>query len=282
MGTTFDYVVIGHVTRDLADGDFTVGGTVSYAARTAYALGCRVGVITSASTDLDLDPVLDGVVVSRLAAPNTTTFENTYTPDGRHQVIHGVAERLTPQQVPADWRATVIHLGPVAGECDPALASRFEDAFLGLSPQGWMRRWDQQGRITAGPWAEAAELLTRADAVVLSEEDVASDPTLIERFAAQTRVLVKTQASAGCTVYVNGRSRHVAAPVKMHAADATGAGDIFAAAFFIWLQRSGDPWAAARFANCIAGQSVTRIGLAGTPTAKEAAHCRQAVENRTG
>jgi sugar/nucleoside kinase (ribokinase family) len=55
--------------------------------------------------------------------------------------------------------------------------------------------------------------------------------------------------------------RHV--PVTpVQEADPTGAGDIFAAAFFIRLHRNnGDPWDAARFANGIAAATVKAVGL---------------------
>ena len=99
-----DYLVIGHVTRDLVDGSSAVGGTASYAARTALALDCRVGVVTSASPEFVLSPVLDGIQIARVPAPTTTTFENIYTPDGRRQVIHSVADRLAPDMIPSHWR----------------------------------------------------------------------------------------------------------------------------------------------------------------------------------
>ncbi|MFQ6101447.1 MAG: PfkB family carbohydrate kinase [Anaerolineae bacterium] len=269
-----DYLVIGHVTRDLVDGAFTIGGTVSYAARTACALGCRVGVVTSANPDLDLSHVLDGVLVARFPASMTTTFKNVYTADGRHQSLHGVAEMLVPEMVPPNWRTTIVHLGPVARECDPALVNAFGDGFMGVTPQGWMRCWDQAGQVSCCRWEEAERLLARADAVVLGEEDVAGDELLIARYAAQTRVLVVTQGAAGCTVYTAGQPRHFPAPA-VHEVDPTGAGDVFAAAFFVWLQRSGDPWVAARFANCVAARSVTRVGLASTPSPLDVARCGQ-------
>jgi len=272
-----DYLVIGHVTRDLVDGGFTIGGTVSYAGRTARALGCRVGAITSASPDLDLNGVLDGVIVTRYPAATTTTFKNIYSADGRQQVLHGVAETLVPAMVPPHWRATIVHLGPVAQECDPALVNVFGDVFVGLTPQGWMRHWDRAGHVNPCQWEMAEELLARADAVVLSEEDVAGDEPLMARYAAQTRLLVVTHAAAGCTVYMAGQSRHFPAPA-VHEVDPTGVGDIFAAAFFVRLQRCGDPWTAARFANCVAACSVTRAGLSGTPSAEEVAHCERALE----
>jgi sugar/nucleoside kinase (ribokinase family) len=272
-----DYLVIGHVTRDLVEGGFTIGGTASYTARTAQALGCRVGAVTSASPDLDLSHVLDDILVVRIPAATTTTFENIYTPDGRCQILHATAEMLVPEMVPPDWTVAcngIVHLGPVAQECDPALIDAFGDAFIGLTPQGWMRCWNQARQVSRCPWKGAERLLARADTVVLSEEDVAGDETLVNRYAAQTQLLVLTQGASGCTVYTGGQSRHFPAPAVQEI-DATGCGDIFATTFFFWLRRSGDPWTAARLANCVAAQSVTQRGLEGTPTADEIIKCEQ-------
>ncbi len=267
-----DYLVIGHVTRDLVNGSLTIGGTASYAARTARALGCRVGVVTSADSTLDLSGALDGVVLARTPAAATTTFENVYTATVRRQVLHTLAETLTPAAIPPDWRATIVHVGPVARECDRALVNSLGEGFVGVTPQGWMRRWDGAGQVNGSNWEGAGLWLARADGVVLSAEDVAGDEALIVRYAAQTRVLVVTQGAAGCTIYAGGRVRHFPAPA-VNEVDPTGAGDIFAAVFFVWLQRSGDPWLAARLASCIAAISVTRTGLASTPTSEEIARC---------
>jgi sugar/nucleoside kinase (ribokinase family) len=280
-----DYLVVGHVTRDLVDSGSAVGGTASYAARTALALNCRVGVVTSASPELVLSPVLDGALIARVPALTTTTFENVYTPDGRRQVIHGVADRLTPDIVPPDWRVVpasgVVHVGPVARECDVALADAWGDAFVGVTPQGWMRRWDKRGHVSGSLWQEPEPWLARANAVVLSDEDVGGDETLLVRYASQTRLLVVTHGVVGCTVYVGGQDRSFVAPA-VHQVDPTGAGDIFAAAFFVSLQRRGDPWMAARFANCVAANSVTRSGLASTPRPGEVACCEQLFIDEVG
>jgi sugar/nucleoside kinase (ribokinase family) len=279
-----DYLVIGHVTRDVVNGSFVIGGTASYASRTARALGCRVGVVTSVAPDLDLSQVLDGVLVTRIPATTTTTFENIYVANRRRQVLRGVAEQLTPATIPSDWQVDLtdgaVHLGPVAQECDPALADAFGDAFVGLTPQGWMRRWDQAGNVSGCRWEKAEWLLARANAVVMSEEDVAGDATLIDRYAAQARLLVVTQGPSGCTVYTAGEQRHFpASPVRE--VDPTGAGDVFATAFFVNFCRSGDPWQAAQFANCVAARSVTRKGLAGTPTPEEVLDCgARCLENK--
>jgi len=268
-----DYLVIGHVTRDLVGDSFTLGGTVAYSARTAQALGCRVGVVTSASPDLDLSALFDGVVISRSASSSTTTFENIYSPGGRRQVIHSQAEILTPDMVPLGWRSAVVHVGPIARECAVSLCDMFDDSFLGVTPQGWMRRWDEDGHVTCGEWKNAERWLARADAVVLSDEDVCGDQSVIESYVAQTRLLVVTHGVVGCTVYFEGKSRDFEAQDVVQV-DPTGAGDVFAATFFVALKQGSDPWTAARFANCVAACSVTRSGLNGVPASEEIARCR--------
>lgn len=270
-----NYLVVGHVTRDRTpDGRFRVGGTVAYAARTARALGCQVRVVTSADPSVDLSEALPGIEVLRVPAPTTTTFQNRYTATGRLQTVEGVAARLTPDMVPPAWRtADVIHLGPVARECDPALARAFPGSFLGLTPQGWMRWWDGSGQVRPGPWEGADILLPRASAIVLSEEDVAGDEERVARWARQVPLLVLTRGAAGCTLYVKGAREDLPAFPAVEV-DATGAGDVFAAVFFVELRRGASPQMAARVANCVAAISVTRVGLSGTPTVEEIAHCQ--------
>ncbi len=269
-----DYLVIGHATRDQKGDSSALGGTVAYAARTARALGCRAGVVTSAGSDLTWGQSLAGVWIERHLAPTSTVFENVYTETGRRQMIHDVAGPLGPSAVPDEWQASLIHIGPVAQECDPALASSLGEAFIGVTPQGWMRQWDDAGHISHRPWREARQVLPHVDAVVLSEEDVQRDWSLVAQYACQTLCLALTQGAAGCTIYAQGDVRRFPAP-NVNDVDPTGAGDVFAASLFYALQRGHDAWSAARFANCIAARSVTRTGLSGTPHREEVAYCKR-------
>lgn len=277
-GTTFDYLVVGHVTHDRVGDRFRVGGTAAYAARTAYALGCRVGVITGVGADLDLALILTDITVACIPSQTTTTFENRYTPSGRRQILHHPATTIAGDMWPLHWRAAIVHIGPVAGECAPSLLSALDwpgdPPLVGITPQGWMRRWTAQGDVLPRPWngPEADAWLQRADAVVISDEDVQGDPTWVARYAPRTSLLVITHGPGGCTVHHRGETRSFAAP-SVPEVDPTGAGDIFAAALFVTLQRTGDPWQAARYANCLAAHSVARRGLESTPTPEEIARC---------
>ncbi len=267
-----DYLVIGHLTQDLTPAGPIFGGTVTYASLTARALGLRVGVVTAFPPELPL-PNWDGIVIAAYPSSQATTFENIYTPEGRLQILHHRAEELNYSHIPETWRSTpLVHLGPVAREVDPKLVRMFPDAFVGATPQGWLRDWNHNGNVFFGDWPEASYVLEQVSAAVLSIEDVRGDERVIEDMAAHIRVLVVTEGPAGARVYWNGDVRRFPAPREVEA-DATGAGDIFAATFFHRLQTTRDPWEACRCANNLAAASVTRSGIQGIPSPQEVRSC---------
>ena len=267
-----DYLVIGHVAHDLTPEGPRLGGTAAYSALTARALGWKVGIVTASGPETTLD-VLNGIPIINVESPTSTTFENIYTEHGRVQYLRAQATRINFSNVPEAWqRTSIIHLGPIDNEIDTILPEGFSPALLGLTPQGWMRQWDSEARVSRTEWNDADSALVRAGAVVISREDVAGDDELIEHMAHQTRVLAVTEDSAGAVLYWNGDRRRFRAPAVTEV-DATGAGDVFAAAFFVRLFTTHDPWEATRFATLLASHSVTRAGLDGIPTPLEIEQC---------
>jgi sugar/nucleoside kinase (ribokinase family) len=263
-----DYLVIGHVAHDLTPQGPHLGGTAAYSALTARALGLRVGIVTASGPETSLD-VLKEFPVMSLSSSQSTTFENIYTEHGRLQYLRAQATRLDFDQIPEVWRhASIIHLGPIADEMDSILPESFSPALLGITPQGWMRQWDAENRVSSRPWKDSEPALAKADAVVISREDVNGDDEVIEYMAHQTSIFAVTESAAGSVLYWNGDRRRFRAP-DVPEVDPTGAGDIFAAAFFTRLFTTRDPWEAARFATILASHSVTRVGLDGIPTARE-------------
>jgi hypothetical protein len=267
-----DYLVVGHVTQDITRNGPRLGGTAAFSALTARALGLRVGVVTSANEKTSLK-AFDGIPVVSIPSEYTTTFENIYRDDGRKQILHHRARRLSIDLVPEAWRnATIIHLGPVAQELDSELPRFPSTSLLGVTPQGWLRTWNDDGYIAPCRWNNANQLLSQANAVIISREDVNGDEELIETMAHKTRILIVTEASAGAVLYWNDDRRRFRAP-EVEEVDATGAGDVFATAFFIRLSVTRDPWEATRFATQLSARSVTRFGLDGIPTQHEIDEC---------
>ena len=267
-----DYLIVGHVAVDITPTGVQLGGTVSYSALTARALGLRVGIVTSSAADAPLQ-ALDGIQIVNIPAEQSTTFENIKTESGRRQILHHQAVPILLEHIPQVWRtASIIHLAPIAGELDPSLAEQLSGKFFGITPQGWMRTWDENGQVAACVWENSEQALGQAGAVVMSIEDVNRDLEQVEAMAHQTRILCLTEGEAGAVLYWNGDRRRFR-PVKVQEVDATGAGDIFAAAFFMRYYNTRDPWEATRFATNLAARSVTRVGLNGIPTAQEIEEC---------
>jgi sugar/nucleoside kinase (ribokinase family) len=268
-----DYLVIGHLTIDLTPAGPVLGGSAAYAARVAQAMGKRVGIVTAWGGEIQLSSVLRGIPVVAAEAQHSSTFENIYTGSGRVQYIRHVAPRIDFSLVPAAWRqAGIIHLAPLAQEMDPLLPADFRPGLLALTPQGWFRAWDADGRVHPCEWSQAEQALANAGATVLSVEDVGRDEEQIEWMAQHSRLLAVTDGQSGARLFWNGDSRRFRPP-PTDEMDATGAGDVFAASFFIRLMDTHDPWEAVRFAVQMAAVSVTRPGLEGIPTHAEIQQC---------
>ncbi|MEZ4518430.1 MAG: hypothetical protein R3C44_16950 [Chloroflexota bacterium] len=146
-----DYLAIGHICYDLTSTGRIMGGSAAYAASVAQTLGCRTAVLTSAAAEDQWQAALPDATVRQVNSPATTCFENVYNGGDRQQTIHAVAGPLAAGDVPKAWqRAAIVHLAPIANEVDPALIDRFSNSLVGLSPQGWMRRWDENGHVCRG------------------------------------------------------------------------------------------------------------------------------------
>src|SRR5437016_4185511 len=80
-----DYVLVGHVARDVFGGESRLGGAVVYAGAMAARLGRRVGIITAGNVSLNKDPAFADAAVVSLPS-ETTTFE--HHEDARGRALH--------------------------------------------------------------------------------------------------------------------------------------------------------------------------------------------------
>jgi 1D-myo-inositol 3-kinase len=260
-----DFLVIGHVSKDLTGDGYRLGGTAAYSALTARNLGRKPAVVTSAGPDLELGGLLRGVDLVCIPSPVTTTFANVYQAERRHQLIDAVAERIHEHDIPSAWkRIQIVHLGPIVGEFEEDLIELFPSSLVGLTPQGYLRSWDGQGRVSPRHWTRAGQFLPHVDALVVSEDDLAGEAGPLRSQLGLPGVSVVTEGAEGATLYQRGQTIHLG-PRKTRVLDPTGAGDVFAAAFLVRLEDTEDPHEAARFANVAASLSVERAGLASVP-----------------
>ncbi|HEY0754050.1 MAG TPA: PfkB family carbohydrate kinase [Ktedonobacteraceae bacterium] len=273
------FLTLGHVTRDLLPGEtFTLGGTVTFAALTAYHLGLAAGVVTCADQVLlsQLPALLPEIALAACSAPATTTFENSYQDGFRTQYLRGRASLLDLADIPLAWlNAPILLLGPLAQEIPPTLVQALPHptgSLLAATPQGWLRRWDADGRVWPTPWEQAEALLPLLDILILSHDDLlpfagnqrSAADALLGAWSMRVPLLIATDGRVGATLFENGKTKRFPA-YPAHEVDPTGAGDVFAAAFLSHFYQHNDLYEAINFANCVASLSIERPGVSGIP-----------------
>ena len=263
-----DYLVVGHVTEDITPQGVILGGGVTYSALTAKAMGLKTGIITACAPGLDLS-ALHGIEVISQPSPFTTTFKNISQGDKRDQYIYHRAKIINPDLIPDQWKyPKLVHFSPIADEMTREIIDCFPESLIGLTVQGLLRGWGEDKRVFYQKSPELEAFITGSSIVILSIEDVNGDEATLDRIAHTIPIVVATEGSDGARVFWKGDSRRFRPPRK-DVIDTTGAGDIFAAAFFGRYVQTNDPWEAGRFATLVAAESVTRFGIASVPTLKE-------------
>jgi sugar/nucleoside kinase (ribokinase family) len=263
-----DYLAIGYLTRDIrADGDM-LGGSAAYAAKTAAAFGLKVGILTSWGDDIDIE-ALDGIHIVNSSFGPSTSFENSSQGKKRVQKVHQLAPSIEIQHLPTAWqRAKIVHFAPVIGEISPRSIKHFPEASIGITPQGWLRRLENDGHVMQADWPESNFVLQHAMAAVISQEDIGQDEKSLDSLAASSAILALTNGAETSRIFHQG-SEILLPPIATQEVDASGAGDIFAAAFFIGLHFGDSVAEAGRVANEMAARSVGRIGMQSTPSMDE-------------
>jgi sugar/nucleoside kinase (ribokinase family) len=262
---TPDFVVVGHVVRDLVLGGWRPGGTATFAAVQAQRLGCSVGVVTRAASEEDLQSALPGVELAGEPSIETTTFQNVYDGERRTQSVLDTAPDLSASDVPREWRSSPIALiGPVCGEVPASLTSVFSSALLAVSAQGWLREVSDDGKVRGTAWA-GQPFWHNANVLFVSDEDIAPDDGQVDRWTRDVPIVAMTSNRRGARVFDAGRWRSIAAfPAKE--VDPTGAGDVFATAFLVELHATNDVAAATRFASAAAACAIEGEGVSAIAT----------------
>jgi hypothetical protein len=282
--TNFDYVTVGHVTVDVlaADSSRRPGGGAFYSALQAARLGLRTLIVTQGSRpELEalLAPYRSELELCILPAPATTTLRTSWSGAQRSQRLLAWAGPIV-QTIEVDTR--ILHFAPVAREITGAWHGHAD--FVGLTPQGLVRGWDRDGEprrdgeSRGGNASESgAEIVSTAlpsdrdllnallprecSAVVISEQERAACEPLLTMAAANGAVLAITAGPGATSVRPpGGEVTRVSAPVVTELRDDLGAGDVFAAAFFVALYEGLSPERAAVRGNAAAGIRVEGVG----------------------
>ena len=251
--------VVGSLSLDFVDGGAPrVGGAPFYAARALRALGASAVIAAKCAAPdrhLLLPPLIRlGLPVRWQDSSVSAAFSFTYEREQRRMSIEAIADPWSPAEaVAAVGDARWVQVAPLSRADFPAetLAALARGRRLLLDGQGLAR----PARI--GPLeldADYDPAVLRSVSVLKLSADEAE--LLVDGYGEQAlgrlgvKEVVVTLGSRGCIVFADG----VAELVRAHpvaAADPTGAGDAFAAAYVVARSGGAAPTAAARRAAAL-------------------------------
>jgi pfkB family carbohydrate kinase len=263
-------VTVGHVTVDViaADASRRPGGGAFYSALQAARLGLRTLILTQGSApeiEALLEPYSDELELCVIPAPATTTLLTSWPGGRRTQQVLAWAGPIAGT-IAVDTQ--ILHFAPVVREIPAAWRGRAD--FVGLTPQGLVRKWDQGGAASGtivpaplpGDRGSLEVLLPHGcSAVVISEQERVACTPLLDA-AADIGAVIAITAGPGATSVQTpaGECTRVQAPAVAEPRDELGAGDVFAAAFFVALHEGLPPELAAAFAGAAAAIRIEGSG----------------------
>jgi pfkB family carbohydrate kinase len=260
LTTRFDYTAVGHVTVDvMSDGTCRPGGSAFYCGVQAARLGQRTLIVTrgvARQIEELVAPYRGEFELQILPARCTTTLLTLSGEDARRQWVQAWAGPIDNVEVDT----TILHLAPVARETPGGWRGHAD--FLALTPQGLVREWTSpDGEIRLSRAVPEDRLPERCDALVTSEAERGACGGAIAR-TTESGGLVAITAGAGATTLLTP-DRAVVEVQSIEVGDTgddLGAGDVFAAAFFLALVEGRAPVSAAAFASAAAAVRLGGVG----------------------
>ncbi len=271
-GKTPHFLSLGFITHDLYERRKIIGGASAYSAILARNFGFASAIATSIGKDFEELDSLKGIQLAYQTDESTTTFINKpfrereeNISEKRVQYVTSVADRIKEKTIPDEWfDAEIVFVCPVLNELEEKIIRRFKGSVIGVAPQGWMRSVGEGGRIEKKKWEKANEVLPEVDFVIVSEEDVFEED--VPKYVELSNIFVLTRGRKGAELYWDTGKRHEHIPAfEREEVDATGAGDVFGAAFLLRYYETKDVHKAAIFASCAASFVVEKEGVEGVP-----------------
>lgn len=247
-------LIIGHLCHDrMPSGEIKLGGTAAYASFLAKRMGAEVTILTSVGSDFGFWNLFreKNISIFNVPATETTVFENIYPEDGeRIQYLHARASSISSLNIPADLPVPdLILFCPIADEVSLDLLEIFPTALKAATIQGWLRGWNEQGKVSPKPMAW--KKLTPLDILVFSDADMIGFENRIPEISDYIPLVLMTRGKNGVRVFQ--KNEEIDFPTEpIEVKDATGAGDSFAMAFLLEYFRSKEVKVAVDFGQQIA------------------------------
>ncbi|HDM88943.1 MAG TPA: hypothetical protein ENG65_03025, partial [Candidatus Bathyarchaeota archaeon] len=246
---SFDIVTVGHFSIDFIKtkrdsiSKPSLGGPPTFVSLAAKRLKAKVSVISNVGEDFPEEYVrllmnedIDLSMLRRVKGASTTSYELIYDEmGGRQLILKSRAPPITSSLIPESLSAKVVHVSPIADEVSYEVINKLREnaSLLSLDPQGLLRRFGNDGRVSLGKLKDR-RVLRIIDIFKASEEEIKiamGDLKVNDAIGILHRMgvdlVIATRGGRGVTLSFNGRIYKVPAAKPRVVVDTTGAGDVF-------------------------------------------------------
>jgi sugar/nucleoside kinase (ribokinase family) len=254
----------------------SVGGPPSYAGLVCSRFGHDVHPVTKVGNDFPDEQAIwlsrNGVALGqadRSRTKPTTRFRINRSEGERTLTLVSRCEDLSATQIPPDTRFDAALVSPLAGEVSPLLLTEISarSDFTFLDPQGFVRGFDEKGRVSLKPLADKG-IIPKVDAIKMDRAEAEAltgrtDPIeALRRVAALgPRRAMVTQGGESSFILDGARIYKVEVP-KVQVVDSTGAGDVLSGATISWYLKTRDFLRSACFGLAASSLSLQMTALA--------------------
>lgn len=263
-----DVAVIGHLSIDTIllpqrTAPFVVlGGASTYTSFIAKRLDATVSIISRVGGNFPeaylwwlKQEGIDISGVTKLADEQTTCFELKYNSDlsERTLKLKSKGAPITLADIPADFQAKAIHIGPIANEVSFEVIEHLKQCAdtISLDPQGLLRSFDEAGNVTDNALVDA-RIFGLINIYKSSESEICKltgelglKPAIKAVHDVGVETVIVTMGAKGSVLSVGGAQYNIAAYPSQVLVDPTGAGDVFMGAFLTeYIRQKESIWCA--------------------------------------
>src|SRR6266542_7063765 len=98
-----DFLVVGHVVKDITPDGWRPGGSVAYATLQASRLGLATAAVTACGPEINPAEDLPWAEWAIAPSNSTTTFANVYEDGRRRQDVLAQAASISIADIPEPW-----------------------------------------------------------------------------------------------------------------------------------------------------------------------------------
>ncbi len=258
----FDLVVVGHFAIDSISSPKravpkrVLGGPPTYVSLAARKLDAKVSVISKVGKDFSEDYIkwlnANDIDLSSLKRTNgalTTRFLLRYENEERKLQLQSQAPPITLEDVSDSLESRVIHVAPIANELSAEVVDKLRilTQTLSLDPQGFVRRFDDDGNVFLKRWKNS-HVLGQIDLYKSSLNEIRVITGLADLRLAMEQIhdygakaVIVTKGIRGSTLLYEENFYEIPACKPRVIRDLTGAGDTFIGAFLAEYAKRKDP-----------------------------------------